>query len=57
MLARIVEPTSKADSLRVLDEFGVAHGSLRTMFRSLARARCYRDVVAAACVTHASNQR
>jgi hypothetical protein len=38
VLARVVEPTSKADSLRVLDELGVAHASLRTMFRSLQRA-------------------
>ena len=35
VLARIVEPTSKADSLRVLDELGVPHASLRTMFRRL----------------------
>ena len=56
VLARIVEPTSKADSLRVLDELGVEHGSLRTMFRSLARAqeRGYRDVIASACFAHAS---
>ena len=56
VLARIVEPTSKADSLRVLDELGVEHGSLRTMFRSLARAqeRGYRDVIASACFVHAS---
>lgn len=56
VLARIVEPTSKADSLRVLDELGVVHGSLRTMFRSLARAqeRGYRDTVASACFEHAS---
>ncbi|KAF0833185.1 DDE family transposase [Ornithinibacter aureus] len=56
VLARIVEPTSKADSLRVLDELGVVHGSLRTMFRSLARAqeRGYRDTVASACFAHAS---
>ena len=38
VLARIVEPTSKADSLRVLEELGVEHASLRTMFRSLTRA-------------------
>ncbi len=38
MLARIIEPTSKADSVRVLSEFGVAPASLRTMFRSLRRA-------------------
>ena len=56
VLARIVEPTSKADSLRVLDELGVPHASLRTMFRCLARAqeRGYRDQVAAACFAHAA---
>lgn len=55
VLARIVEPTSKVDSLRVLDELGIAHASLRTMFRSLARAqeRDYRAVVADACFAHA----
>ena len=35
VLARLVEPTSKADSVRVLGDLGVAHVSLRTMFRSL----------------------
>jgi hypothetical protein len=39
VLARIVEPTSKADSLRVLDELGVEHASLRTMFRCLGAVR------------------
>lgn len=56
VLARIVVPTSKADSVRVLEELGVEHPSLRTMFRSLARAqeRGYRDQVAAACFAHAT---
>ena len=56
VLARIIEPTSKADSLRVLDEIGVGHASLRTMFRSLQRAAAggYRDQIAAACFTHAA---
>ncbi len=55
VLARIVEATSKADSLRVLDEIGVAHASLRTMFRCLGRVNTggYRDQIAAACFTHA----
>jgi len=58
VLARIIEPTSKADSLRVLGEVGVEHASLRTMFRSLARAqeRGYRDTLAAACFAHASTR-
>ena len=56
VLARVVEPTSKADSLRVLDELGVAHASLRTMFRSLGRAAAggYRDQLADACFAHAA---
>ncbi len=56
VLARIVEPTSKADSVRVLDELGIAHASLRTMFRSLARAGAddYRARIATACFTHAA---
>ena len=57
VLARIVEPTSKADSVRVLDELGIAHASLRTMFRSLARGPAsgdYRDQIATACFAHAA---
>ena len=56
VLARIVEPTSKVDSLRVLDELGIEHASLRTVFRTLKRAAAggYRDQVAAACFTHAA---
>lgn len=55
VLARIVEPTSKADSLRVLDDLGIGHASLRTMFRSLRRAqdRDYRGQLAQACFAHA----
>jgi hypothetical protein len=56
VLARVVEPTSKADSLRVIHELGVEHASLRTVFRTLKRAqdRGYRDTVAAACFEHAA---
>ena len=56
VLARIVEPTSKADSLRVLEELGIEHASLRTVFRTLKRAGAggYRDQVAAACFAHAA---
>lgn len=56
VLARLVEPTSKADSLRVLDEIGVPHASLRTMFRCLGRAveRDYRGQIATACFAHAA---
>jgi hypothetical protein len=40
--------------LRVLDEIGVEHPSLRTMFRTLKRAATggYRDQVASACFAH-----
>lgn len=56
VLARLIEPTSKADSVRVLGEVGIEHASLRTMFRSLARAqdRGYRDLIAARCFGHAA---
>jgi len=56
VLARLIEPTSKADSVRVLDEVGIPHASLRTIFRSLARAqeRDYRSSIARACFEHAS---
>lgn len=57
VLARIIEPTSKADSVRVLDGLGIAHASLRTMFRSLGRAqeRDYRSVIAEGCFAHAAD--
>lgn len=55
VLARIIEPTSKADSVRVLNEIGVAAASLRTIFRALqrAQARDYRGTIARACFNHA----
>jgi len=43
VLARVVEPVSKADTLRVLDEVGVAGPSLRTIFRALGRQQGGRD--------------
>ena len=56
VLARIIEPTSKADSLRVLEEIGAPHPSLRTLFRALQRCqeREYRDQLAKACVGYSS---
>ena len=56
VLARIVEPTSKADSLRVLGEIGAPAPSLRTLFRSLKRCqdRDYRGLLATACTAHAA---
>ena len=55
VLASIVEPTSKAGVVRVLDEIGAPGVSLRTLFRSLARsqARDYRGQLAAAAWAHA----
>jgi len=52
VLARIVEPTSKADTVRVLDEIGVACPTVRTLFRSLKRCqdRDYRGGLSRACV-------
>ena len=56
VLARIIEPTSKADSVRVLNEIGVAAASLRTMFRALRRTQeqDYRAQIATACFSHAT---
>ena len=56
VLARIIEPTSKADTIRVLSEIGVPAPGLRTIFRSLGRcvARDYRDQVSRACVAHSA---
>jgi hypothetical protein len=54
VLARIVEPTSKAEVVRVLDEIGAPGVALRTLFRSLARcqARDYRGQLATAAWAH-----
>jgi len=56
VLARVVEPVSKADTLRVLAEVGVAGPSLRTIFRALGRcvARDYRGLLASACLGHST---
>ncbi len=55
MLARIIEPVSKLDSLRVLKEAGVAPASYRTVERRLpvyAREE-WRQRLSAACAAHA----
>ncbi len=56
VLARIVEPTSKAEVVRVLGEIGAPCPSLRTLFRSLARAQSqdYRDTIAKAALAHSA---
>lgn len=56
VLARIIEPTSKQDCLRVLDEAGVAHCSYRTLKRRLATysAHSWRESLSQACAEHAT---
>jgi hypothetical protein len=56
VLGRIIEPTSKADTLRVLEDIGVPAPSLRTVFRALARCieRDYRGTLAKACLAHSA---
>ena len=56
VLTRIIEPTSKLDSLRVLDEAGVWPPSYRTVTRRLsvfARAAWRQRLAAASCAGHA----
>ncbi|OIQ94678.1 transposase DDE domain protein [mine drainage metagenome] len=54
VLARIVEPTSKAEVVRVLEEIGAPGIGLRTLFRSLARCqkRDYRGQLSTAAWAH-----
>jgi transposase len=56
VLARIIEPTSKQDSLRVLEEVGVATTSYPTLNRrlSLYAQQSWRQRLAAACAKHAA---
>jgi transposase len=56
VLARIIEPTSKTDSLRVLAEIGAPCPSVRTLYRSLKRCQDndYRDTLAKACAARSS---
>lgn len=58
VIARIVEPTSKVDSLRVLTDLGADTMSYRTIQRHLDRINThgYRDAVAAKCFTHAADR-
>jgi hypothetical protein len=56
VLARIIEPTSKADSLRVLGETGVAAASYPTLNRRLpvfAKA-AFRQALSRACAHHSA---
>lgn len=56
VLARVIEPTSKADTARVLAETGAPAPTVRTLFRALDRCqqRGYRAELAAACLSHAT---
>jgi hypothetical protein len=55
VLARIIEPASKLDSLRVLEEAGLAAGSYRTVLRRLPAyaQEAFRQQLSAACPAHA----
>lgn len=55
VLARIIEPASKLDSLRVLEEAGATAASYRTVLRRLpAYAKeAFRQELSAACAAHA----
>ncbi len=56
VLARIIEATSKLDSLRVLTETGVNAPSYRTIKRRLPgyANSLWRKKISAACATHAA---
>jgi hypothetical protein len=55
VLARIIEPTSKADSLRVIDETGVAPVSYPTLNRRLPvfAKPAFRQALSVTCAAHA----
>ncbi len=57
-IARIVEPTSKLDSLRVLADLGVGPIDQNKLYRSLAKAadQDYRKTISQACFEHISRQ-
>lgn len=56
VLGRIIEPTSKADTRRVLGEVGVKVPALSTIYLSLQRcqARDYRGMLAKACFAYSA---
>lgn len=58
VIARIVEPTSKLDSLRVLADLGVDPVSYRTVQRRLRSIITgdYREKIATKCFTHAGDR-
>lgn len=58
VIARIVEPTSKADAARVLADLGADTVSYRTIQRHLVKVNTddYRERIAAKCFTHAADR-
>ena len=57
-IARIVEPTSKLDSLRILADLGVSHLDKNQLYRCLQRmvARDYRKTISQLCFGHATQK-
>lgn len=57
-IARIVEPTSKLDSLRVLSDLGIGNLSKDRLYRCLARIikEDYRTIISGLCFDHSFNQ-
>ena len=55
VLARVIEPVSKLDSLRVLEEAGTVAASYRTVLRRLPvfAKEAFRQQLSAACAAHA----
>jgi hypothetical protein len=58
VIARIVEPTSKADAQRVLSDLGANTASYSTIQRHLKMINTgdYRNTVAGKCFAHTSNR-
>lgn len=58
VIARIVEPTSKLDSIRVFEELGIHNVSKSTIHRSLAaiNTKRYRNQISQLCVNHRTIQ-
>lgn len=57
-IARLVEPTSKVDSIRVLAELGVTDVDKHQLYRALTRVvvKDYRKIISRLCFTHAAAQ-
>ena len=57
VLARVIEPSSKAQVPRVLGDLGLEPVTVRTLFRCLARAqeRGYREAISQALFEHVTN--